>query len=469
MGRRRARPIEERAELLASLLVRESSPTPLQEETVSEKPELSLAAPAGANLPVGIHKWGAKGGFDFREGDTGIGVVQTHETHLYEQQTQLTDSFGWSPIIPTDEEMSLLADLLGVDMNIVFPLLDEAGNRYVDSYFLNLARFFGDREWEKLSDQERITIARFHPVSIHTDLRLARSNTVYWEGGECLTPGDQFTANTLRTFEALSTAPGDWRVLNLSPNDTGDVSGGIIRGSLEWMAAGRDTPLVLAPGSLGTEDHGWARITTRGQFRWTAGIQEPEWKEFWFEGEALTGRWVISLFPPDPEAQWRTWVIAKPHTQTPRSAMLREKTRTVEKRVTKSLYCDILKVDNGADKRLVTGVVLQPEEVDAQGDIYSAEVIEEAAYGFMTKYRDGAGMTDMHSRRIKVSGQNADVAIVASWIAHEPTMINGTPVKQGSWLITSRVFNDTLWAKVKAGEYRGYSIGGRATVTRYNT
>lgn len=471
MARRRSRPAE-----MAPQFLKHASYEQLKEDKDKAPSSGNATAPAEeallsiekADVLKRVLKYGLAGGFDFREGDTGVGVVQTHETMLYEQQLQ-TEPMGWKAVTPTDREMEICADLLNTPVDLLFPKLNEEGERWIDTYFLHLDRFFKEGEWSRLASEEQAVVAKLHDINIHTDIRFARQGTVYWEGGECLTPFNQFTSNGLLDMETSKVDPGYWEALNLAPSDVGASNGAIIRGPLEWMVAGQSEPLVLPPGAPGATLNHYGRLTLRGTFQWQAGIQDEEYKEFWLTGAGLTGRWVVSVYPNDRDSTWRIWVITKPRTQTMRSTVvppaLPEGTPTEKK----TLYVPIFKSANGEAKRLVTGVVLQPEVVDAQGEIYSEDVIEEAAYNFMMDYREKSGMKDMHRRTIKVKGRDADAAIVASWVTHEPTMINGTPIKKGSWLITVKVHDDTMWKKVQSGDYRGFSIGGLATAERYST
>ena len=49
-----------------------------------------------------------------------------------------------------------------------------------------------------------------------------------------------------------------------------------------------------------------------------------------------------------------------------------------------NIFAPISKSDE--DKRIVTGVVLEPETIDAQGDTIPAQVIEKAAHQFLSGY-----------------------------------------------------------------------------------
>lgn len=106
------------------------------------------------------------------------------------------------------------------------------------------------------------------------------------------------------------------------------------------------------------------------------------------------------------------------------------------------------------EQRLVTGVVMEPGEFDAHGDITMAGEIEQAAYVYML---NSQVVGDQHSQPAPVG-----VKLVESYIAPQDLEIGGEQVKQGSWVMTIKVEDDEMWAAVKAGEYTGFSIGGFA-------
>lgn len=108
------------------------------------------------------------------------------------------------------------------------------------------------------------------------------------------------------------------------------------------------------------------------------------------------------------------------------------------------------------EKHLLTGVVLQPDIEDSQGDIISEEEIAEAAHNFMNDYRkEQAAMGTMHNK------VNPAIHVVESFVAPDDLTINNTQVKRGSWLITCKIRDANVWKKVKSGEFQGFSIGGK--------
>ncbi len=106
------------------------------------------------------------------------------------------------------------------------------------------------------------------------------------------------------------------------------------------------------------------------------------------------------------------------------------------------------------EERYVFGIVLEPETVDAQKDIYSAVEVRDAAHRFMEEYQN-IGL--MHRGYV-----NGAVKILESYVAPTEFEVDGTKVKKGTWLLAVRVQDDSLWQQVKNGELGGFSIGGTA-------
>jgi site-specific DNA-adenine methylase len=107
-----------------------------------------------------------------------------------------------------------------------------------------------------------------------------------------------------------------------------------------------------------------------------------------------------------------------------------------------------------AEERYVLGVVLEPETVDAQDDIYSAVEIRDAAHRFMEQYQNiGLMHRDLVNGRAK---------ILESYLAPTSFSLDGAQVRKGTWLLATRILDDDLWSQIKSGKLTGLSIGGSA-------
>ena len=115
----------------------------------------------------------------------------------------------------------------------------------------------------------------------------------------------------------------------------------------------------------------------------------------------------------------------------------------------------ILKEDE--DRRLVTGIVLEPDEVDTQADTVTAATIERAAFRFLAQYNQATRLGRGHA----VFGEG--IHLVESWVTKADQVIGGESVKAGSWVITVHVTDPQIWQTIRAGGITGFSIGGTGT------
>ena len=120
------------------------------------------------------------------------------------------------------------------------------------------------------------------------------------------------------------------------------------------------------------------------------------------------------------------------------------------KSVEKEWSVNFVKVEE--EQRLVTGIVIEPEVEDTYGDVISIEEIEKA----MIRFMEG-------NPQIRVEHDpdyNPKVAIIENWIEREGRMIGEQFIKIGTWLMTTKVFDDDVWDMIKTGKLNGYSFRG---------
>lgn len=173
-----------------------------------------------------------------------------------------------------------------------------------------------------------------------------------------------------------------------------------------------------------------------------------------FSGEELKG-----VYEAKRDGSEWTW---QPGKEAP-------KLRFTEKRMEFNLTIpfdrvEIKKNAKGEEKRLVTGVVLEPDEVDAQDDWEKVETIERAAHLFLANYNKspddgGTQLGVMH----KVFG-DIGVELVECYVAPAAFKLGKKKVKKGSWIVTVHISSDKRWEEVKSGKLNGFSVGGVATV-----
>ncbi|OQP10640.1 MULTISPECIES: XkdF-like putative serine protease domain-containing protein [Geobacillus] len=102
------------------------------------------------------------------------------------------------------------------------------------------------------------------------------------------------------------------------------------------------------------------------------------------------------------------------------------------------------------EKRIVFGPVLVPNEPDSDGDMVSAEKIEEVAHKFLEQY----GNIDLQHTLNNVG------KVVESYILPFDWEINELTIPKGSWMMGVRVQDEDVWQAVKEGKLTGFSIMG---------
>lgn len=122
-------------------------------------------------------------------------------------------------------------------------------------------------------------------------------------------------------------------------------------------------------------------------------------------------------------------------------------------------YGRIIKSDD--DRHFVTGIVYEPMTEDAHGNYMTADEIEKAAYWFAKN----GNKVDLQHNFVSEEG----TAVVESWIAKSDCDIGGETVKQGTWLMTVEINDDSLWQSIQNGEITGLSMGGLGVYAQEDT
>lgn len=116
----------------------------------------------------------------------------------------------------------------------------------------------------------------------------------------------------------------------------------------------------------------------------------------------------------------------------------------------------ILKVDE--EQRLIYGwasVITEKGKtvVDLQGDVIEADVLVKAVNEFMENVRVGK---TMHV------GEETGKVIHSLPVTKEICDALGIQSDREGWIVAYKVYDDSVWGRVKSGELRAFSIGGRA-------
>jgi len=104
-------------------------------------------------------------------------------------------------------------------------------------------------------------------------------------------------------------------------------------------------------------------------------------------------------------------------------------------------------------QQIVYGIVLKNNRPDLEKDIFDQEFIEQEAHNFMLKATDF---------KVQHQFKTDDISIVESYVAPTDFTMNDCQVKKGDWVMATKIHNDELWKEVEQGNFRGYSVGGRA-------
>jgi hypothetical protein len=103
--------------------------------------------------------------------------------------------------------------------------------------------------------------------------------------------------------------------------------------------------------------------------------------------------------------------------------------------------------------QVIYGVVLEPETVDAQGDIISKEEIGRAMHFYMKNSR-------------VVGMRHKDVAngttVVECFQAPHDIIVGSQVVKDGSWVLGVHVEDKKTWGHIESGALNAFSVGGWA-------
>ena len=113
----------------------------------------------------------------------------------------------------------------------------------------------------------------------------------------------------------------------------------------------------------------------------------------------------------------------------------------------------LLPVKKDATEHIVYGVVWEPETTDSQDDIISEDEIRKAAYQFME---------ETQIFKVNHEGNEVSTRILENFIAPDDFVVNGLPVKKGSWVLAVRVLNQNVWQGITNGLLTGYSVAGTA-------
>lgn len=137
----------------------------------------------------------------------------------------------------------------------------------------------------------------------------------------------------------------------------------------------------------------------------------------------------------------------------------------------KSVEVKLIQVGKAAppgtpEEQFISGIVLEPETTDLQGEIYSAEVVRQSAHKWLGYYRNFDVQHKLFVNESMVVAESY-LAPIDYYVTRDgSTFVPGTQpveaelVKKGSWVVNVYVTDAALWAAVKRGEFNGWSMNG---------
>jgi len=267
---------------------------------------------------------------------------------------------------------------------------------------------------------------------------------------------------------------------------------------LMWMRlVTEEKPVYEAPpGTVGATPETAGIFHYKDGGYYIAGCQKTDYHEyfvFFEKHKNSSGRWGIQLiagreeYEKAPLGYW--WMCNKPHKEQRPYILVHDLEKEAEKAkrekvdviwnfeaidtlkqidfepvreeekppevedITIKKFIPICKRDE--EKHIVYGVVLEPDTVDGQGDIISAEEIEKACHTFMREYKKLGFLHKEFDRALY---------ILENYIAPETFKFNGQIVKKGSWIMAVKVEDPMIWDLIKQGKITGFSVQGYAKV-----
>jgi hypothetical protein len=327
-------------------------------------------------------------------------------------------------------------------------------------------RFVYQMHWRGLSEEEtKLSHEELLKTdhSVHGDLRLQLDDKTLW--GFSVFEGD--------TEDIRKTKHGS-RLLELPPDDS--LQGAYkLPQPIQWLTIAHDRPYVSEPGGPGSTSETYSKFFELDSGEYEFSFAREHGRELFMHGDKLKGRLLIQYAPM--EKGRRVWLVNRPASQEPYTAThkledvlaeLKQKSQRwliwadkpgdrprkldVERAAVKKEYIvPILKADE--ERRIVFGIVLEPDTVDSQGDVIAADEIEKAAHKFLVKSRV---VGNRHNEPAKAE-------VVESYVAPDEFEMGGQKVKKGSWVLGVHVSDDALWQDIKNNEITGFSVGGMGT------
>ena len=107
-------------------------------------------------------------------------------------------------------------------------------------------------------------------------------------------------------------------------------------------------------------------------------------------------------------------------------------------------------------RRIATGAVLVPNQVDNQGDYFAPETVRDIAADYMARLqRGGAGLKFMHA-----VGAGQKLSLVENRVLNSAEQIGDAEYDAGAWIVSVKAHDKQTWRAFTRGLFGGFSIGG---------
>jgi len=230
-----------------------------------------------------------------------------------------------------------------------------------------------------------------------------------------------------------------------------------------WLTAARKAPHVSKPGGPGSTISSWSKFFEVDHGTYDVGVWREHSFEVFLHGNKFKGRLVIQYAPVGGH---RAWLLSMPSDQKPFAARHEKDKIISELRGKGQQYLvwaspgekpDLIQVTKkirffkeNKKKQIVYGVVLEPDQVDLQGEYVNAEDIENAAHDYF-----------IESRKTKLSHTKpVNAKAVESYIVPVSFKFNDQLIKEGSWIVAMKIYDKEVWNQIENDHIVGFSIGG---------
>jgi len=123
-----------------------------------------------------------------------------------------------------------------------------------------------------------------------------------------------------------------------------------------------------------------------------------------------------------------------------------------------SQYFDIAKLDTV--QKIVYGKALVPNKLDSQSDIMTKEDIEKTAHNFLINLQK-AYVELAQGNQVTKASQIGLMHTVFKGVGGFGYVVESYIDPEGSWVLATKITDDSVWDKIVKGEITGYSVGGK--------